>query len=447
MDSGSPVIAVYVLDEESAGVRPLGAAARWWLHQSPESLRSGLAELGIPLLLRRGAAEAVITGLVAESGAAAVFWNRRYGLAERTVDAALKTALRADGTSAQSFAASLLFEPWTVSTGSGSPYSVFTPYWRRIQSLPEPRLPLPTPAARTEPDARATAAHAAALGGDDLDDWGLQPSGPDWAGGLRASWQPGEESARQLLREFLADVLPRYETERDVPAEQATSRLSPALRWGEISPHTVWHETVRVRNAAAAASGAGGRLASAATAFLRQLAWREFAAHVNFHAPDLSRVNWRREFDAFEWPSHDPALLSAWQRGRTGVPLVDAGMRELWATGTMHNRVRMVVASYLCKNLLLDWRHGEEWFWQTLVDADAASNAFNWQWVAGSGADAAPYFRVFNPLLQQQKFDPIGEYVRSHLPEWGTPDYPEPLVDLAESRRAALAAYERLRRR
>ncbi|HEY9424949.1 MAG TPA: deoxyribodipyrimidine photo-lyase [Microterricola sp.] len=447
IDSGGPVIAVYVLDEESAGVRPLGGAARWWLHQSLTSLRAGLDELGIPLVLRRGAARQLIVELAAESGAGAVFWNRRYGLAERTVDAALKTELRAGGTTVQSFAASLLFEPWTVSTGAGAPYSVFTPYWRRIGSLPEPRLPLPTPAAMPAADARAAAGLVLTLGGDELDDWGLQPSRPDWAGGLRASWQPGEASAALLLREFLADALPRYEAERDIPAEQATSRLSPALRWGEISPHTVWHETVRVRNAAAAASGGSSPLASAATAFLRQLAWREFAAHVSFHAPDLSRINWRPEFDAFEWPPHDPALLAAWQQGRTGVPLVDAGMRELWTTGTMHNRVRMVVASYLCKNLLIDWRHGEEWFWQTLVDADAASNAFNWQWVAGSGADAAPYFRVFNPLLQQQKFDPHGSYVRAHLPEWGTAEYPEPLVDLAESRRAALAAYERLRRR
>ncbi|RZU66533.1 deoxyribodipyrimidine photo-lyase [Microterricola gilva] len=447
IDAGGPVLAVYVLDEESDGVRPLGAAARWWLHQSLSSLRAQLAAIGIPLLLRRGRADSVIAGLAAESGAMSVFWNRRYGLAERTVDAALKSELRAAGVTAQSFAASLLFEPWTVSTGSGAPYSVFTPYWRRLIALPEPRLPLPTPAGPGAADAAAAAGFAATLAGDELDAWELQPSRPDWAGGLRASWQPGEASALRLLREFLADALPRYEAERDVPAEQATSRLSPALRWGEISPHTVWHETVRVRNAAAAASGGSSPLASAATAFLRQLAWREFAAHVSFHAPDLGRVNWRREFDGFEWPPLDSAALGAWQRGRTGVPLVDAGMRELWTTGTMHNRVRMVVASYLCKNLLIDWRHGEEWFWQTLVDADAASNAFNWQWVAGSGADAAPYFRVFNPLLQQQKFDPHGEYVRRHLPEWGTPDYPEPLVDLAESRRAALAAYERLRRR
>ncbi len=433
--TGGPVLALYLLDEVSAGIRPLGGASRWWLHQSLESLRSSLDVLGIPLVLRRGPAASVVPAVAAESGADAVFWNRRYGRAERTVDAALKLELRAAGLHVQSHAASLLHEPWTISTGAGAPYSVFTPFWRRAASLPEPRLPLPVPAAAarlpdTPPNEPAS---------DPLHSWGLQPSRPDWAGGLRAAWAPGEESARAMLHTFLADRLADDPDRLDEPDQDVTSRLSPALRWGEISPHTVWHETERVRVAS------GGRPAAAASAFLRQLGWREFAAHVAFYAEDLHRVNWRREFDAFTWPPLDQRALTAWQRGMTGVPLVDAGMRELWQTGTMHNRVRMVVASYLTKNLLIDWRHGEEWFWQTLVDADAASNPFNWQWVAGSGADAAPYFRVFNPVLQQQKFDPHGGYVRHYVPEWGGPDYPEPLVDLGESRRAALAAYERVR--
>jgi deoxyribodipyrimidine photo-lyase len=308
-------------------------------------------------------------------------------------------------------------------------------------------LPVPTPLS-AESAAAASALLGApegeapgngALDNEPLASWALQPTSPDWAGGLRASWRPGEESAHELLHEFLAEKLARYAEERDVPAEHVTSRLSPALRWGEISPYTIWHETVRAR-------GAAPGLANAATSFLRELVWREFAAHVSFHAPDLASINWRREFDAFAWPPLDTGALTAWQRGTTGVPLVDAGMRELWETGTMHNRVRMVVASYLIKNLLIDWRRGEEWFWDTLVDADAASNPFNWQWVAGSGADAAPYFRVFNPVLQQQKFDKLGIFVRRHVPEIGTPDYPEPLVDLGESRRAALAAYERVKR-
>lgn len=435
MARGTPVVAVYVLDEVSPGVRPLGGAARWWLHQSLQSLRAALEAIGVPLVLRRGAAEGVIPLLATESAADAVFWNRRYGRAERTVDAAIKSGLRAAGLQAQSHAASLLYEPWTLMTGAGQPYSVFTPFWRRALSMPEPRRPLPAPAAAARaPDSPP---HS-----EPLASWGLQPSGPDWAGGLRSAWQPGEAGALALLAEFLSEKLRHYPEQRDEPAEDVTSRLSPALRWGEISPQTVWHETMRVR--AATASGHPG--SEAASAFLRQLGWREFAAHVSFHAPDMHRVNWRREFDAFEWPPLDRGALGAWQRGSTGVPLVDAGMRELWETGSMHNRVRMVVASYLVKNLLIDWRHGEEWFWQTLVDADAASNPFNWQWVAGSGADAAPYFRVFNPVLQQQKFDPHGSYVRRFVPEWGTPAYPEPLVDLGESRRAALAAYERVRR-
>ncbi|SDT34557.1 cryptochrome/photolyase family protein [Microterricola viridarii] len=441
MARGTRVVAVYVLDEVSPGVRPLGGAARWWLHQSLQSLRASLERIGVPLVLRRGAAEAVLPAVATEAAADAVFWNRRYGRAERTVDAALKLGLRAAGLHVQSHAASLLYEPWTLMTGAGQPYSVFTPFWRRASSMPEPRRPLPAPE-RPAGSLQSAAVQSPPVQSEPLDSWGLQPSAPDWAGGLRAAWRPGEQGALDLLAEFLDEKLPLYPEQRDEPAEDVTSRLSPALRWGEISPHTVWHETMRVR--AAAASGRIGSEGAAST-FLRQLGWREFAAHVSFHAPDLHRVNWRREFDAFEWPPLDQGALTAWQRGQTGVPLVDAGMRELWATGTMHNRVRMVVASYLSKNLLIDWRHGEEWFWQTLVDADAASNPFNWQWVAGSGADAAPYFRVFNPVLQQQKFDPHGSYVRRHVPEWGTPEYPEPLVDLGESRRAALAAYDRVK--
>lgn len=440
---GGPVLALYVLDENSEGVRALGGASRWWLHQSLRSLAQSLEHLGIPLLLRRGAAEGVVSSVVEEMSAGAVFWNRRYGAAERAIDTGIKSTLSGRGLAVKSFAASLLFEPFAVATGAGEPYSVFTPFWRRCLSLPEPRLPLPVPPAieKSVSDALGTLPPS-----DDLHSWALEPTTPDWAGGLRAAWSPGEQGAESLLREFLSEKLGDYSEQRDVPAQQVTSRLSPALRWGEISPFTVWHETVRARAAAAAASGASGPTAEAASAFLRELGWREFAAHVSYHAEDLASINWRREFDAFAWPPLDEAALEAWQRGLTGVPLVDAGMRELWQTGTMHNRVRMVVASYLTKNLLIDWRIGEEWFWQTLVDADGASNPFNWQWVAGSGADAAPYFRVFNPVLQQQKFDPHGEYVRRYVPEWGTDAYPEPLVDLGESRRAALAAYERVKR-
>lgn len=422
VDRGEPVIALFVLDEESPGIRPLGGAARWWLHHSLASLAERLQDKGARLVLRRGAAARVVRDVVAETGAGAVFWNRRYALPERDVDAELKSSLRADGGEASSFAGSLLFEPWTVTTGAGTNFSVFTPFWRACQQLPAPRAPLPEP---------RTIAGFDGVASDDLADWGLLPTAPDWAGGLREAWEPGEPAARRRLQEFLDEDLADYDRARDEPAAGATSLLSPRLRWGELSPHTVWHAAVE--------AGGGGR-------FPTELGWREFAWHTLFHAPDLATTNLRREFDAFPWPPLRPDLLEAWQRGRTGYRLVDAGMRELWATGHMHNRVRMVTASFLIKNLLIDWRLGEQWFWDTLVDADAASNPFNWQWVAGSGADAAPYFRVFNPELQAAKFDGDGRYVARWAPGYGSGVPPEPVVDLKESRGAALAAYERVRR-
>lgn len=422
LDRGGPVVGLYVLDEESHGVRPLGGAARWWLHHSLSSLAGRLAERGGALVLRRGPAGRVVRDVAADAGAGAVFWNRRYGGPEREVDAELKEGLRGDGVEVASFAASVLFEPWTVKTGSGSHFSVFSPFWRACLSLPAPRAPLPEPSEIPGP-ARAPAS-------DRLDDWGLLPTQPDWAGGLRERWEPGEPAARQRLRDFLGDVA-SYDRTRDHPGAGATSQLSPRLRWGELSPHAVWHAAVET-------PGASG--------FVSELGWREFAWHTLFHFPELATRNLRREFDAFPWPPLDQVALRAWQRGRTGFALVDAGMREVWETGYMHNRVRMVTASFLVKNLLIDWRHGEEWFWDTLVDADGANNAFNWQWVAGSGADAAPYFRVFNPELQAEKFDSDGAYVRRWAPEYRDADGrpPMPIVDLKASRRNALAAYEKV---
>ena len=423
LDRDEPVIGLYVLDDESPGIRPLGGAARWWLHHSLTSLAERLRERGSTLVLRRGPAEKVVAELARDAGAGAVFWNRRYGQPERDIDAALKTALRDDGLTAQSFAASVLFEPWTVATGSGTPYSVYTPFWRACLALPTPREPLPEPlsipgVSKPPPS-------------DDLDSWELLPQHPDWAGGLREMWEPGEPAARRRLHEFLTEDSSSYEAARNTPSAGATSLLSPRLRWGELSPHTIWHESVQ--------AGVGGM-------FLSELGWREFAWHTLFHAPDLATENLRREFDAFPWPPLDPSQLDSWQQGRTGVALVDAGMRELWQTGYMHNRVRMVAASFLVKNLLIDWRLGEQWFWDTLVDADGASNPFNWQWVAGSGPDAAPYFRIFNPQLQAKKFDPDALYIRRWAPEYAGEDPPEPIVDLKETRNAALAAYEHVKR-
>ncbi|MFJ4174452.1 cryptochrome/photolyase family protein [Microbacterium sp. NPDC089696] len=419
IDRDEPIVALFVLDEESSGIRPLGGAARWWLHHSLASLAEKLDALGATLVLRRGAAEQVVRQVVSECGAGAIFWNRRYGGAERDVDTAIKTALREDDREVVSFAGSLLHEPWTVTTGAGTHFSVFTPFWRACRALPAPRAPLPAP--------RTLHGLPGGPTSDDLDAWGLLPTRPDWAEGLRETWVPGEAAARERLHEFLHDDLPKYDRARDEPSAGATSLLSPRLRWGELSPFTVWHEAVAV-------DGASG--------FLSEVGWREFAWHTAFHFPDLATRNLRREFDAFPWPRLHPTHLEAWQRGETGIPLVDAGMRELWRTGFMHNRVRMVTASFLVKNLLIDWRRGEEWFWDTLVDADGANNPFNWQWVAGSGADAAPYFRVFNPELQAKKFDAQGLYVS----EWAADAPTEPIVDLGETRKAALAAYDVVKR-
>ncbi len=374
-------------------------------------------------MLRRGPASRVVPRAVTDAAAGAVFWNRRYGGPEREIDAALKAELREDGVETASFAGSLLFEPWTVTTGAGTHFSVYSPFWRACLGQPAPRAPLPEP--------REIAGPRHPFESDDLEDWDLLPTRPDWAGGLRETWEPGEPAARRRLREFLHDDLDAYDRARDEPSAGATSLLSPRLRWGELSPHTVWHQALE--------DGRGGR-------FLSELGWREFAWHTLFHFPDLATKNLRREFDAFPWPRLRPAQLEAWQRGHTGMALVDAGMRELWHTGYMHNRVRMVTASFLVKNLLIDWRHGEQWFWDTLVDADAANNPFNWQWVAGSGADAAPYFRIFNPELQAKKFDPAGHYVRRWAPEHLGDATPEPIVDLRATRQAALDAYDVVKR-
>jgi len=430
-ERGAPVVVLFLLDEISSGIRPLGAASRWWLHHSLEALAAVVEQLGATFVLRRGAAEPELTRLAAELAAGAVFWNRRYGGPQRTVDTALKTSLRATGLTVQSFHANLLHEPWTVTTGSGTPFRVFTPFWKSCLAGAPPREPLPAPAP-------ASLTGVSGVTSDELDDWMLLPSNPDWSSGIRATWSPGEKAAHAQLEHFAVHDLAHYDTARDAPGGDATSRLSPYLRFGEISPFQVWQRVQRGELAAAARRNA--------PKFLSEIGWREFNWNILFHAPDLHEKNFRADFDAFPWPEPDPRDLAAWQQGRTGIPLVDAGMRELWQTGYMHNRVRMVVASFLIKNMLVDWRAGERWFWDTLVDADEASNPGNWQWVAGSGADAAPYFRIFNPLLQAEKFDSKGVYQRRYIPELGTPAYPQPIVDLKKSRNDALAAYELVKR-
>ena len=436
VERGEPVVVVFILDEVSPDIRPLGGATKWWLHHSLTALRDKLHRLGGELILRQGAAPDIIRTLIRETGATALYWNRRYGKPERDMDASIKEYAKASRLEAHSFQANLLFEPWTVRTGSGTPYTVFTPFWKSCINRPTPpRLPAPTPESITSP--------ATLPASDDLDSWNLLPTNPNWALAFPVRWTVGENGAHAALERFFAGRIDRYAKGRDFPAEYSTSELSPHLRWGEISPFQIWHATDEFRRE----HGNSAEISTNAAKFLAELGWREFSYHLLYHWPDLATVNFDARFNHFPWGEPDPEILEAWQQGRTGIPMVDAGMRELWQTGYMHNRVRMIAASFLIKNLLIDWRVGEAWFWDTLVDADPASNAASWQWVAGSGADAAPYFRVFNPVLQADKFDPKREYLHRYLGEYEHPmlsGYPEPIVDLLESRNRALEAFKTL---
>lgn len=441
------VLALYVLDEVSDGLRPLGTASKWWLHGSLRSLRSSLADLGIHLVLRCGPAGDVVPEVLERTGAGGITWNRRYGALEFAVDAGVEQWCAQHGVEAHSFQASLLHEPWVLRTGSGGPYKVFTPFWKALRAL-EIRQPLPAPAAGRGAGREA----ATSADGEDLADWGLLES-PQRTDGFNAVWTPGEAAAWDRLDDFL-ERAEGYAEDHDRPDRDGTSRLSPHLRWGEISPFAVWDSAVRHRSERGSTPGL--------EKFLTELGWREFNWHLFHHTPDLHVRHVRPAFDAFPW--RDPAAAAedvrVWQEGRTGFPLVDAGMRQLRATGWMHNRVRMVTGSLLTKNLLVDWRAGEQWFWDTLVDADPACGPGNWQWVAGSGADASPFFRIFNPVTQARKFDPDARYVRRWIPELARHEdvdphepgvlgpstgYPEPVVDLPASRARALDAYASIR--
>ena len=455
--AGRPIVPVYVLDDADAGAWAPGAASRWWLHGSLAALATRLAAYGSRLILRRGPARPALARLIAETGARAVFWNRAYEPWARARDAALKAELKRAGLAAHSFNAALLAEPWEVATRQGAPFRVFTPFWRALQARGDPPAPLPAPAAIPAP--------AAFPASDALETWQLRPTKPDWAAGLRATWQPGEAGAQVRLAAFLDAALLAYADGRDRPDRAGTSRLSPHLHFGDIGPRQVWHACV-----ASAIARTGAAHPRGVERYLAELGWREFAHHLLFHAPTLAEQPLRPAFAAFPWID-DAAALRAWQRGATGYPIVDAGLRELWHTGWMHNRVRMIAASFLVKDLLIDWRRGAAWFWDTLVDADLANNAASWQWVAGCGTDAAPFFRIFNPVLQGAKFDPTGAYVRRWVPElaklpdpllqapWrATPleladagvrlgeTYPLPIVDHASARAAALAAFQRVAR-
>ena len=424
----SPVIAVYVWAPEEEGAWPPGAASKWWLHHSLADLGAALEKRGSRLIIRRGPAEEALTSLAMESGAAAVFWNRRYEPAAVARDSDVKSKLCARGLLAESFNGSLLFEPWTIRNQTGRPFSVFTAYWRACLARP-----VPPPSSDTPKRLPAVHTWPRSL---DLTELGLK-SAVDWAAGFREVWQPGESGAKRQLKRFLDDAIAGYPVNRERPGAAGTSRLSPHLHFGEISPGQVW------RAMSEQMEGRG----AAREAYLRQLVWREFAHHLLYHHPESCSQPLRPEFGSFPW-RYDPVLFKAWKRGRTGYPLVDAGMRELWHTGWMHNRVRMVVASFLVKHLLIGWQEGAAWFWDTLVDADLANNTLGWQWVAGCGADAAPYFRIFNPAIQAAKFDPQSDYVRRWVPELETGEhYPPRVVDHGEARERALAALEGIKRK
>lgn len=454
---GSPVIPVFIQSPDEDSPWAPGAASNWWLHHSLAALDQSLRARGSRLILRSGPAIQCLRQLAGECGATSVYWNRRYEPEVLARDSAVKSELESCGLKTGIFSSSLLFEPSAVRNSSGGPFRVFTPFWRACLSSPsQPHAP-----GRVCPVVPPPRRWPASLA---LHQLRLAPV-PDWAGGLRQAWKPGEEGARTRLEQFVHGALSRYPKERDIPAVQGTSRLSPHLHFGEISPRAVWHG---VKAAMAKTDNPG--LREAGEAFLRQLGWREFAFHILVSIPHSDQQPLRAEFRRFPW-RRNARELRAWQHGQTGYPLVDAGMRELWATGWMHNRVRMVVASFLTKDLLLPWIAGAQWFWDTLVDADLANNAFGWQWTAGCGADAAPYFRIFNPVSQGERCDPKGDYIRRWVPElarlptpwihkpWQAPaailagagirlgkDYPRPIVDHAEARGRALAAYQSLRK-
>ena len=453
--AGGPVILLYIRGRRTGAQRAPGAASDWWLDKSLAALGRDIADRGGQLALRSGDPADIIPDIIRETGTGSVYWNRRYGEADRAADAALKAQLTEAGCKVASFNGHLLTEPWTCKTGSGGPYRVFTPYWKSVRAVyaPPPRLPAPD------------RLNTLALSSDHLEDWGLHPSGPDWSTGFGPVWTPGEAGARARLDAFLSVGLATYRDHRNRPdVETGTSRLSPHLAFGEISPAAIWRATQQAME-----DGRRNIPDDDASVFMSELVWREFSYVLLYHYPHLATGNYNPAFDAMPWRDSE-ADYQSWCRGETGYPMVDAGMRQLWQTGWMHNRVRMIAASFLTKHLLLPWQKGEAWFWDTLVDADPAANAASWQWTAGSGADAAPYFRVFNPISQGEKFDETGAYVRKYCPEIANlPDkylfapwtadkatlakagvelgrtYPKPIVDHATGRQRALDAYEQVK--
>ncbi|MCJ8521271.1 deoxyribodipyrimidine photo-lyase [Pseudorhizobium tarimense] len=445
VETGAPLIAIFIREPAPTTVMPLGAAQAWWLHHSLTALANDLKDRGADLVLASGRAEDVLAEVAKETCASTVYFNRCY---ERDdIDRDIARDLKREGVAVEAFHGQLLQDPQVVRTGAGKPFRVFTPFWKAMQALGEPRDTVEAP--KTLPG------FAFSPRSERLEDWDLLPHRPNWAASFENIWHPGEAGAHERLSDFIENGLSDYREGRDVPARDVTSRLSPHLAHGEITPAQAWHAT----------SGLAGVDPAQVTHFRRELAWRDFSYNLLVTFPDLATRNWNSSFDGFQW-SFDRKHFRAWTKGLTGYPIVDAGMRQLWQEGYMHNRVRMITASFLIKDLMIDWRKGEDWYWDTLVDADPANNAASWQWVAGSGADASPFFRIFNPILQGEKFDPDGDYVRRYVPElaklnrkyvhrpFEAPEmvlqqagivlgqtYPKPIVDHASARDRALATY------
>ena len=440
------LIPIYILDEVNSGEFKMGAASKWWLHQSLTKLNESLDG---KLLVYQGNPHEILNKLIEEQEVSYVTWNRCYEPWRIDRDKEIKRNFEDKNIAVESFSASLLWEPWTISKDDGTPYRVFTPFYKKgCLNSEEPRLP----AGKVD----LSNLYSEDLSSDSITDLNLLPT-IKWYESFEEEWNPGEIGAEQNLNSFLDSGLLNYKEGRNFPSQEFVSRLSPHLHFGEISPNEVWYR-------AKTKEGISGIEKSLAH-FHSELGWREFSYYLLYHFPDLPNKNFQEKFDIFPWQENEE-FLALWQKGNTGYPIVDAGMRELWQTGYMHNRLRMIVGSFLVKNLLIDWRFGERWFWDCLVDADLASNSASWQWVAGSGADAAPYFRIFNPITQGLKFDPEGEYTKKYVPElrdlpnkylfspWEAPEniladagielgknYPKPMVDLKLSRETALEAF------
>ncbi len=452
--SGLPVIPLFILDDDAAGRWRAGGASRWWLHGSLAALTKSLTDVGSRLILARGSTRKILPRIASDVGAEAIYCSRAYEPWASALETVLKGDLDQSGIALKRHRGALLFEPETLRTGQGKPFQVYTPFSRAAFAAEDPGKLLPAPRNMQAPSRWPSS--------EKLADWELTPTKPDWAAGFRDVWTPGEDAARNRLNNFLRSGVAEYHERRNRPDLAGTSRLSPHLHYGEISPRQCW-QRVRAIVEAHPERGKGVEV------FLKELLWREFSHHQLVQHPKMPDAPVREPFADFPW-KNDAKALRSWQRGRTGYPIVDAGMRELWATGWMHNRVRMIAGSFLVKHLLQPWQKGEAWFWDTLVDADLANNASSWQWVTGSGVDAAPYFRIFNPQKQGETFDPDGAYVRKWCPElaklpapqihapWEAPEevlaaagvelgrtYPHPIVDHKEARTRALAAFESLK--